>query len=63
MKMISSFTHPSFVQTCMSFYSVGHKYILKNVGNKQLMVAIDFHSIEKKWKSMNIVNCFVTNFL
>ncbi len=32
---------------------------------KQLMVAIDFHSMEKKilWKSMATVNCLVTNIL
>ncbi len=32
--------------------------------NKQLMVPIDFHSMEKTvWKSMATVNCFITNIL
>jgi len=38
--------------------------VLKNVGN-QFTVAIDFHSRKKQilWKSMDTVNCLVTNIL
>ncbi len=50
--------------TCMSFFlQLNTKEdILKNAVNKQLVLAIDFHSMEKiLWKSVATCNSLVTN--
>ncbi len=50
-----------FFQTCMSCWTQNMLFWSMLV-SKQLMVAIDFHSMEKKkkilWRSMATVNCF-----
>ncbi len=46
------------------FYSVKHKYILKNIGNRTVLVPIDLYWMDKKiqWKSAG-TKCFVINIL
>lgn len=36
------------VQTCKSLFLMVNTYILRNVGNQQFLVGIDFYSMEKK---------------
>ncbi len=55
------------VQISQSFFVLLNtkEDIVKNVGNTQLLVTIDSHTIffPRLWKSMATVNCFVTNIL
>ncbi len=45
MNILSWFTHPRFVLNLYEFLLLSTKYILENVGNQTIAVAIDFHSI------------------